>query len=134
MQVAVIKSDLKSRWYANRIGEIFEVVGEEHDCFKVKASGYRNTKLIRKENVKVVGDLSYTFGRKSWKNPDSKYAYAPDDQFDKDVKANFERYENRKAELKSLLVSEINKDPHRQKETLSIIIDVHREIKEEKAL
>lgn len=134
MQVAVIKSDQKSRWYANRIGEIFEVVGEQHNCFEVKAQGYRKTKLIRKENVEVVEDL-VNLHRMYWSSMSTgKYDLAPSDQLDKDVKATIERYKQRKIEIKNLLVSEINKNPFNQKETFSMIIEILREIKQEKEL
>lgn len=71
----------------------------------------------------------YKFGRKKHRNPDSKYAYVPE-QLDKDIEANAQRVERKKEHLKEMISVEITRDPIRMEETFSVLIDVLRETKD----
>lgn len=72
----------------------------------------------------------FSFGRTHWRNPDSKYAYAPTDQLDKDIQANIERYKRKKKHIKALVEGTIASDPVRQEETLEMFIGALREWRE----
>lgn len=71
----------------------------------------------------------YNFGRKKHRNPDSKYAYDPE-QLDEDIKANIQRIERKREHIKRLISEEITSEPMRMEETMSLLIDVLRETKD----
>ncbi|GER73414.1 hypothetical protein [Weizmannia acidilactici] len=75
--------------------------------------------------------MKYTFGKRHWRNPDSKYGYGDPMQLDKDVMDSIMKSRKRGNEIKEILVAEINKDPARQRETYELIIKSLIEIKTE---
>ena len=72
----------------------------------------------------------YSFGRKHWRNPDSKYAYAPDDQLDKDIKAHQERKGRKKDTIQAMVEGMMKSDPTRQEETFQMFVETLKEWRE----
>ncbi|MFB4260482.1 hypothetical protein ACE106_15170 [Shouchella clausii] len=72
----------------------------------------------------------YKFGRKKHRNPDSKYAFSPE-QLDKDIEANAQRVERKKEHLKEMIGVEITRDPIHMEETFSVLIDVLQDVKKQ---
>ena len=60
----------------------------------------------------------------------SKYEFNTD-QFEKDIQANKERYDNQKQSIKDEIVANLHRDGSRLDETFSIYIEVLLELKSE---
>ena len=73
----------------------------------------------------------YMFGKKHWKNPDSKYSYVNENQLDVDILKNKERYNLTRQDVKKEILERFKSDPVRLEETFSMYIDVLRELKNE---
>jgi len=70
----------------------------------------------------------YIFGRKSWRDPSSKYGLEPA-KFESDVQQNVKRYEMKKNEIYDTLNGFMRDDPYNQEETFRVIIEWARDWK-----
>ena len=70
----------------------------------------------------------YIYGRNhaNWNDPSSKYGLQPE-KLDDDIRANEQRYNEKKAKVNETLDDLMRSDPARQDETFEMILDWARE-------
>ena len=68
----------------------------------------------------------YSFGRRNWRDPSSKYGLEPW-KFDEDIQRNIERRQKKEKEIRELLNELMGREPDRQEETFGMIIDWARD-------
>ena len=54
MIVKVIKTDLSTHWYSDKVGYLFEVIDYDNRHYKVIFNGELTSKLLDKEDVEIV--------------------------------------------------------------------------------